>query len=124
MACSCCTSKLSVRENLKVEIKILKTDVVFPWLLLRIHKDMHVICFFWKRTIIMANKNDHISCVLTQICTAYNLILTCIWCVKFYINVFSNIKTNVAILYYKTDIACTCCKQLVCAILSTYPSPF
>ena len=28
MACVCCTSKLSVRENLMVEIKILKTDVV------------------------------------------------------------------------------------------------
>ena len=25
----CCTSKISVRENLMVEIKILKTDVVF-----------------------------------------------------------------------------------------------
>ena len=26
----CCTSKLFVRENFMVEIKILKTDVVFP----------------------------------------------------------------------------------------------
>ena len=52
---------------------------------------------FWKRTIIMANKDDHKSCVLTKIFIAYNLILTCRWYVKFDVNVFSNIKTYVAI---------------------------
>ena len=57
----------------------------------------------------MANKVDHKSCVLTQICIAYNLILTCRWYLKFDINVFSNIKANVAILHYKADIAYTCC---------------
>ena len=79
---------------------------------------------FWKRTIIMANKDDHKYCVLTQSCVAFNLILTCRWYVKFDVNVFSNIKTNVAILHNKTDIAHTCCKQLACTILSIFPSPF
>ena len=79
---------------------------------------------FWKRTIILAIKDDHKSCVLTQICIAYNLILTCRWYVKFDVNIFSNFKTNVAILHYKTDIAYTCCKQLACTVLSIYPSPF
>ena len=74
---------------------------------------------FWKRTIIMANKDDH-----TQICIAYNLILACRWYVKFDVNVLSNIKKNVAILHYKTDIAYTCCKQLACTVLSIYPSSF
>ena len=31
--------------------------------------------------------------------------LTYIWCVKFDHNIFNNIKTNVAILQYKADIA-------------------
>ena len=79
---------------------------------------------FWKGTIIMANKDDHKSCVLTQICIAYNLILTFRWYVKFDVNVFSNIKTNDAILHYKTDIAYKCCKQLSCTILSIYPCHF
>ena len=79
---------------------------------------------FWKRTIIMANKDDHKSCVLTQICIAYTLILTCRWYVKFDVNVFSNIKTNVAILYHKTEIAYTCFKQLSCTVLSIYPSHY
>ena len=35
----------------------------------------------------MANKDDHKSCVLTQICIAYNLILTLRWYVKFDVNV-------------------------------------
>ena len=52
---------------------------------------------FWKRTIIIVNKDDHKSCVLTQICIAYNLVLACRLYVKFDVNVFSNIKTNVAI---------------------------
>ena len=52
-----------------------------------------------------------------QIFIAYNLILTCRWYVKFDVNVFSNIKTNIAILHYKTDIAYTCCKQLACTVL-------
>ena len=39
---------------------------------------------FWKGSIIkFANKDDHKSCVLSQICIAYNLILTCRWYVKF-----------------------------------------
>ena len=89
-----------------VEIKILKTDVVFLSFVQsskRHARDM----VFWKRTIINENKDDHKSCVLTQICIAYNLILTCRWYVKFDVNVFSNIKTSVAILHYKTDIAYT-----------------
>ena len=40
----------------------------------------------------MANKDDHKSCFLTQICIAYNLILTCRWYVKFDFNVFRNIQ--------------------------------
>ena len=60
---------------------------------------------FWKRTIIMANKDDHKSCILTQICIAYNSILTCRWYVKFDVNVFSYIKTNLAILHYKTCVS-------------------
>ena len=60
---------------------------------------------FWKRTIIMANKDDHYSCVFKQICITYNFILTCRWYVKFDVNVFSNIKTNAAILHFRTDIA-------------------
>ena len=121
-ACLCCTSKLSVGGKLMVEIKIWKTDVVFSLVFVnskRHARDM----VFWKRTITMA-KNDHKSCVLTQICIAYNLILTCRWHVKFDVNVFSNIKTNVAIFNYKTDIAYTCCKQLSCTVLSSYPSSF
>ena len=59
----------------------------------------------------MANEDNHKSCVLTQICIARNLILTCKWYVKFDINVVSNIKTNVAILHYKTGIAYTCFKN-------------
>ena len=42
---------------------------------------------FYKRKIIMANKDDHKSCVLTKICIAYNLILTCRSYVKFDVNV-------------------------------------
>ena len=72
----------------------------------------------------MANKDDHKSCVLTQICIAYNLILTCRWYVKFDVNVFSSIKTNVAILHYKTDIAYTCCKQLSCTVYPFIPRHF
>ena len=79
---------------------------------------------FGKRTLIMTNKNDHKSCALSQICIAYNLNLTCRWYVKFDVNVFSNIKTNVANLHYKTDIAYICCKQLASTVLSIYPSPF
>ena len=80
---------------------------------------------FWKRTIIiMANKDDHLTCVLSQICITFNLILTCRWYVKFDVNVFSNIKTNVGILHNKTDIAYTCCNRLACTVLSIYPSPF
>ena len=30
MVCLCCTSKRSVQENLMVEIKTLRTEVVFP----------------------------------------------------------------------------------------------
>ena len=45
MACLCCTLKFSVRENLMVEIKILKTNVIFSRFLLRSQKDMHVIWF-------------------------------------------------------------------------------
>ena len=51
----------------------------------------------WKRTILMANKDGHKSCALTQIGIDHNLILTCRWYVKFDVNVFSNMKTNVAI---------------------------
>ena len=79
---------------------------------------------FWKRTIIMANKDDHKSFGSTQICIAYSLILTCRWYVKFEVNIFSNIKTNVEILHYKTDIAYTCCKQLSCTVLPICHSPF
>ena len=79
-----------------VEIKILKTDVVFSLVFGKNSKkkDMHMIWFFWKRTIIMVNKDDHKSCVLTQICIAYNLILTCRWYVTFDVNIFSDLKTN------------------------------
>ena len=74
-----------------------ETDVVFS-LVFGKNSKMHARgMVFWKRTMIMANKNDHKSCVLTQICIAYNLILTCRWFVKRDVNVFSNIKTNVAI---------------------------
>ena len=45
MACLGCTSTLCVRENLTVEVKILKTDVVFPKFLLRIQNNMRVIWF-------------------------------------------------------------------------------
>ena len=76
---------------------------------------------FWKRTIRKTNKDDHKSCVLTQICIAYNLILTCRCYAKFDVNVFSKIKANVAILHYKTDIAYTCGKQLPCTVLSINP---
>ena len=57
----------------------------------------------------MVNEDDRKSCVLTQICIAYSLILTCRWYVKFDVNVFSKVETNMAILHYKTDIAYTCC---------------
>ena len=90
--------------------QIMKTDVVFPYFLLRIQKRHAHDMVFWKTTIIMANKDDHRSCVLTQICIAYNLILTCRWYVKFDVNVFG--MSNVTILHYKTEIAYTCCKQL------------
>ena len=71
----------------------------------------------------MANKDDRKSCVLTQICIAYNLILSCRWYVKFDVNVFSDSKTNLAILHYKADIAYTLCKQLTCTVLTIYPLP-
>ena len=80
--------------------------------------------FFWKRTIIKANKDYRKSCVLAQICIAYNLILKCRWHVNFDVNVFSNTKINVTIFHYKTNIAYTCCKQLSCTVLSIYPWPF
>ena len=92
-----------------VEIKILKTDVVFSLVFVKNSK-IHVCdIVFWKRKIIMANKDNHKSCR---------------WYIKFDVNVFSNIKKNVAILHYKTDIVYTCCKQLSCTVLSIYPSPF
>ena len=83
-----------------------------------------IVC--WKRTIIMANTGDHKSCVFTQICIAYNLILTCRWYVKSDVNVFSITKTNVGILHYETDIAYKklCCKQLARTVLSIYLSTF
>ena len=59
----------------------------------------------WKKTIIVANKDDHKSCVLTQICIAYDLILTCRWYVKLDVNVFSNIKTDVTIQILLTHVA-------------------
>ena len=79
---------------------------------------------FWKRTIIVSKKDDNESGVLTQICIAYMLISTYRWYAMSDVNVFNNIKTNVAILQYKADIANTCCKQLLCTVLSNYPSPF
>ena len=79
---------------------------------------------FRKRTIIMGNKDDHETWVLTQICIAYSLILTYRWHVKFDVNVFNNINTNVTILHFKTDIAYTYCKQLTGTLLSIYPLPF
>ena len=97
-------------RKLMVEIKILKTDVVISLVSVKNSKRHARDMVFWKRTIKMANKDDHKSCVFTQISIAYNLILTCRWYVKLDVNVFSNIKTNVAILHYKTAIAYTCCK--------------
>ena len=67
---------------------------------------------FQKRTIVRANKDDHRSCVLKQICIAYILILTYRWHVKYDVNVFNNIKTNVAILHYKADIAYGKCSKI------------
>ena len=78
----------------------------------------------WKKTMIISKKNDHKSWVLTQICIAYILISTCSWFAKFDVNVFNDIKMNVAILQYKVDTAYTCCKQLTRTVLSSYPSPF
>ena len=107
-----------------VEIKILKTDVFFSLIFVKNSKRHARDMVFWKRPIKMANKDDHKSCVLTQICIAYKLTLICRWYVKFDVIIFSYIKTNVAIVHYKTDIAYTCCKQLSCTVLSIYPSPF
>ena len=59
MACLYCTSKLSVRENLMVEIKILKTDVVFSLVFGKNSKRHASDMVFRKRTIIVANKDDH-----------------------------------------------------------------
>ena len=53
-----------------------------------------------------------------------SLILTHSWYAKFDVNIFNNIKTNVATLKYKADIPYTYCKQLTCTVLSSYPSPF
>ena len=52
----------------------------------------------------MSNKDDQESRVLTQICIATILIPTYSLFVKFDVNMFNNIKTNVAILLRKTDI--------------------
>ena len=52
----------------------------------------------------MSNKDDFELLVLTQICIAYILILTKRKYVKFDVNVFHKVKTNVVILDHKTDI--------------------
>ena len=80
-----------------VEIKILKSDVVFSLVFAMNSKEHARDMVFWEITIIMANKDDHKPCVLTQICISYNLNLTCRWNVKFDANVFSNIRTEIAI---------------------------
>ena len=72
----------------------------------------------------MANKDINKSCVLTQICIAYNLILPCRCYVKFDVNVFSNIITNVAILHYKTDIVYTCCNNCHVQVYPFIPRHF
>ena len=72
----------------------------------------------------MSKKDGHESWVLTQIYIAYMLISTYSWYAKLDVNVFNNIKTNVAILQYKAGIAYICCKQLTFTVLSSHPSPF
>ena len=52
---------------------------------------------FRKRTKIVSNKDDQESWGLTQIGISYILSPTYRWHVKFDVNVFNNIKTNVAI---------------------------
>ena len=80
MACLCCTLKLSVQENLMVEIKIFKNKRLVSLVFVKNSKRHARDMVFWKRTIIMANKDE--SCVLTQICIAFKLILACRWYVK------------------------------------------
>ena len=58
-----------------VEIKTLKTDVAFFLVLVKISKRHTRDMGFPKRTIIMTNKDDHESCVSTQTCIAYILIV-------------------------------------------------
>ena len=52
----------------------------------------------------MSNTDDQDSRVFTLIFNGYNLIPPYRLLVKFDVNVFNNIKTNVFILLYKTDI--------------------
>ena len=61
MACLWCTSKRPVRENLMVEIKILKIDVVF--FLNFVNNSQRRTCYmvFRNRTIKMSNKDDQES---------------------------------------------------------------
>ena len=124
MACLFCTSKRSVWEKNNGWNQNFENWRRFFLVFVKNSKRHTHDRVFRRSTIIMPNKDYHESWILIQICIVYSSIPTYRWYLKFDVKVFNNIKPNVAILQYKTDIAYTYCKQLTCTVLSIYTSPF